>query len=1158
MGTVMDAGSTPAGLATKTGPGRPDCLRGAGWMLGLAVSAWMSAAVSFHARAEDIGIDFFERNVRPILAEHCLGCHGSGPAAPKGGLRLDTKAGWQAGGGHGPAVVPGKPSESLVFKAVRREPGVEAMPPAGEGRRPLTLQEVGAIESWIAMGAPDPREGAAVVRKADPSGHWAFQRPVDPPRPEVRDASWPRRELDFHVLAGLERKDLRPAPEAEGRTWLRRATYDLTGMPPSMEEVGAFLGDREPGAYERAVDRLLASPRFGERWGRWWLDVARYADSKGYVFEEERRYAYSHTYRDWVVRAFNRDLPYDRFLVEQMAGDRLATTEDPWPKAALGFLTLGRRFLNNPNDIIDDRIDVVFRGTQALTVGCARCHDHKSDPIPTADYYSLYGVFASSEEPAEKPLLGANPNPHQAALYEAERAKRQKELSDYRAEQTQVVLRKLRERIGDQLLCAEEARSMDGAATEALARTRSLDPGLISTWKDYLGKSRGETNAVLGPWHALASLGGHDFASRAAGMVDAWSKARDGKVNPWVLEALREAAPTNMAAAAAAFSKAFGLADKAWASAKEASAKAGQPDPPGLDDPAAEALRVILHGPDSPIVTSTRDINRYFETSVAQRSRALVRKLEELDATHPGAPLRAMALVDKASPSEPVVFKRGNPGNHGPRVPRQFLSVLSGPGSRPFTDGSGRLEMARRIASADNPLTARVFVNRVWGQLIGIPLVASVSDFGVRTEPPVHPALMDHLASRFMAQGWGIKDLMRDIVLSATYRQASDPGPDPDAIAAFRRNVSADPANAWHGRMNRKRMDFEGLRDSLLGASGTLDMSIGGQPVEMFESVRSSRRTLYGFIDRQNLPAVLRSFDFANPDATVARRFQTTVPQQALFMLNNGFVAEAARAAARASAGARDGGGPLDVARVRWLYRACFQREPDAEEIRTALMFVAAQGKAVPEPRPAATWTHGTGRWNDTALRLEAFAAFPIFKDKEARWQASKEFPGEGQIGFAYLGASRGHPGRSKEVSVVRRWTAPSALEVEVSGELSHASKSGDGVEAIVVSGSRGILGRWRVHHGKVSTTTPPFSVQRGEVIDFVVVPVGTDDSDTFDWAPALRSAASQGGPWAGMGIRSWEAQRDFRGPATDPAPLDAWGRYAQVLLSSNEFVFID
>lgn len=1119
----------------------------------VAIGAW-----AFGLRAADGGLEFFEQRVRPVLAEHCAGCHGSGLGQPKGGLRLDGKAGWEKGGANGPAIVPGKPAESLLVRAVRREPGVKAMPPEGEGRRPLSAEEARALEEWVAMGAPDPRDERPLVKGGDPGRHWAFQRPRPPVRPAVRDLAWPRGDLDFHVLAGLERQGLRPMSEADRRTWMRRVTFDLTGLPPTMEEVEGFEKDIHDGAHERVVDRLLASPRFGERWGRWWLDVARYADSKGYVFEEERRYAYSHTYRDWVVRAFNRDLGYDRFLMEQIAGDRLATPEDPWPMAALGFLTLGRRFLNNQNDIIDDRIDVVFRGTQALTVGCARCHDHKSDPIPTTDYYGLHGVFASSEEPGEKPLLGPNPNPHRAAEYEVEKKKRERELADYRAEQTAGVLRRLRERVGEQMLTAEETRSLDGSATESAARQRSLDPGLISAWKDYLGRSRGEPRGVFMAWHAMAGLGTNDFAGAARRKLEEWSGASGAGVNEWVMKALVETAPTNMAAVAAAYGRAFGRADKAWDEAREEAKKAGKPGPAALSDAAAEALRVVLHGAESPIVTATRDINRYFEVAVAQKSRALARKVEELDATHPGAPLRAMAILDKAVAVEPVVFKRGNPGSHGPRVPRQFLSAVAVPGAAPFKDGSGRLELARLIASPDNPLTARVFVNRVWGQLVGQPLVSAVADFGTRTEPPLNPALLDHLAVGFVRDGWSMKALARRIVLSATYRQASGPGSPAEMAVVFERNVAIDPANAWNWRMNRKRMDFEGLRDAILFASGRLDHAIGGQPVAMFESMDSPRRTLYGFIDRQNLPGILRSFDFANPDTSVARRFQTTVPQQSLFMLNHGFVAESARAAARASAGSLKGDGDEASARVRALYRALFQRMPDAEELRAGLMFVAGQGRVEPERRPAATWSQGTGRWAAAAGRVEGFAPFKVYKDKDARWQSEDAFPAKGKAGHAFLKARGGHPGRDESVAVVRRWTAPVACDVEVDGEVSHPSEKGDGVEAVVVSSRRGVLGRWAVQHGRARAAVESFRVERGEVIDFVVMPRQSDDSDSFEWSPVVRETPEAGVGAAGIGVRSWEVARDFRGPATDPAPLDAWARYAQVLLAANEFVFID
>ena len=738
----------------------------------IVVVATMGFVVARAADPDPAQADFFEKKIRPLLADHCYECHGRKPDTLKGSLRLDTRAGLAKGGATGPALVAGKPEESLLYLAVQgKAQDLERMPPKKADKPPLSTAQIADLAAWIRAGAVDPRTDAPPA-PGDPALHWAFRKPVPPPLPAVRDPAWPRRDLDRFVLARLEEKGLAPTPEADRRTLLRRATHDLTGLPPTPAEMDAFLADTAPDAYERAVDRLLNSPRYGECWGRHWLDVARYADSKGYVFEEERRYAYAYTYRDWVVSALNHDLPYDQFLVAQIAGDQLATREDPWPMAAQGFLTLGRRFLNNETDIIDDRLDVVFRGTQGLTIGCARCHDHKFDPIPTADYYSLYGVFASSHEPADKPLLGPNPDPTQAAAYALEHAKRENELSEFRTTKTEEVATSLRQRVGEYLATAQESMALDGAQSESLSRTRKLDPGLVAAWKSRLEKWRGETNAVFAPWFALAGIGTNGFPAAAKARIASLSPLPDNRA---ILAALADRSPTNFNDVTRIYGEVFQRADAAWRDAQAAATKAAKPAPTALADPGLESIRRVVQGPDSPIHEAIRGVDRFFDTPTAQKSRALRRKIEELEATHPGAPLRAMALLDNSAPVEPVVFKRGNPGNHGPKVPRQFLGLVSSETRKPFANGSGRLELARAIASRDNPLTARVFVNRVWLQHFGAPLVRTPSDFGLRSDPPVHPELLDHLAVRFMRQGWSIKALHRDILCSATYRQASDP-----------------------------------------------------------------------------------------------------------------------------------------------------------------------------------------------------------------------------------------------------------------------------------------------------------------------------------------------------------------------------------------------
>ncbi len=907
--------------------------------LGVSLLAVLSLETASAAALPAEQVEFFENKIRPLLAEKCYSCHSAKAKSVKGNLRLDLRSGIQKGGASGPVLVPGKPEDSLLIQSIKgAAKDLDRMPPKGDG---LTPAEIADLTHWVRSGAADPRDDSTVVRPQD--SHWAFQRPVAPPIPELQaKAQESLSPLDRLVRAKLEKAGLQSMPKADRRTLLRRITYDLTGLPATPAEMEAFVSDPSPAAYANAIDRLLASPRYGERWGRHWLDVARYADSKGYVFEEERRYAYAYTYRDWVVRAINEDLPYDRFLVAQIAGDQIATKENPWPMAAQGFLTLGRRFLNNNTDIIDDRIDVICRGTMGLTVACARCHDHKFDPIPTEDYYSLYGILDSSQEPSEKPLLGPNPNPFLAAKYAEEHQRRENELAKYRADRTEEILAKLRSQIGEYLRTAQESMALDGGKAEELARTRSLDPGLANAWKSRIESWKAAPHRVFGPWTALAALPAAGFTNQARSWIDSHlAPGAQPTVNPLVAEALRAHPPQSLEDLSKQYQSVFQRVDADWTNQVQTAKAQSQPLPKALANPDAEELRQVLYAANSPIQESVGGIDRFFATPVAQKTRALRRKIEELEATDPGAPLRAMALLDKPNPVEPVVFKRGNPGNHGPRVPRQFLEVVSGSKRKPFTKGSGRLELAEAIASRDNPLTARVLVNRVWALHFGAPLVRTPGDFGVRSDPPTHPELLDHLAVWFMDHGWSLKALHRYLLLSATYQQASDPGSDPAVRAAFAKNETIDSSNQDLWRMNRKRADFEALRDSLLAASGSLDGTVGGQPVTVFEGAGVPRRTLYGFIDRQNLPGLLRAFDFASPDSTAPMRFQTTVPQQALFLLNSPFMAARAREFVSQPAVAS---AATPEEKLERMYQVAFQRRPADTERALGREFLKRSG----------------------------------------------------------------------------------------------------------------------------------------------------------------------------------------------------------------------
>src|SRR5579885_560826 len=415
-------------------------------LLALAALGLPAAAEPAKPATPAEAAEFFEKRVRPVLVENCQACHGD--KKQRGGLRLDSRAALLKGGENGPAVAPGDPGKSRLIQAVRHA-GDLKMPP----KKQLPAEAVEALAAWVKMGAPWPEtpqaaQGDPLSPAAARDRHWAFRPVRKPVLPAVRHEGWVRTPVDRFILARLEEKGHRPAPPADRRTLLRRITFDLIGLPPTPEEVDAFLNDPSPDAYEKVVDRLLASPHYGERWGRHWLDVARYADTKGYVFTDERRFPFSYTYRDWVIRSLNEDLPYDQFVLQQLAADQLLPLtlssppaaggegrvggDDKRSLAAMGFLTLGRRFLNNPHDIIDDRIDVVCRGLMGLTVACARCHDHKYDPISQKDYYALYGVFASSVEPKELPVL-MEPTPSPAyRAYEKELAVLQKAVDDYR------------------------------------------------------------------------------------------------------------------------------------------------------------------------------------------------------------------------------------------------------------------------------------------------------------------------------------------------------------------------------------------------------------------------------------------------------------------------------------------------------------------------------------------------------------------------------------------------------------------------------------------------------------------------------------------------------------------------------------------------------
>ena len=768
-------------------------------------------------------VEFFERYVRPVLAETCYECHSATARKLRGKLLLDSQAGIAKGGESGPVLVPGNVEKSRLIQAIRWTDPDLAMPPKGK----LTPQQIEKLEQWVKMGAPDPRTGPAPKSPAAAKTHdleagrawWAF-RPFAPMAlPHVEQQTWPLKQVDRFVLRELEAKRLSPSPEADPRTLIERAFLDLTGLRPSYEQAESFARNPTDAAYAQIVEHLLASPQYGQRWGRYWLDVARYGDDNPTTEATNPPYPFAWRYRDWVIDAVSRDVPYDRFVTLQLAADLMPNVPRS-DLAATGFLGAGPVYHKDARlsrDVIenlymedwDERVDVVSRGILGLTVACARCHDHKFDPITSRDYYALAGVFASTAA-APRPIAEVDPKAEASFMIAAHR-------------------------LFHLSYAANLLRSEPGSRPKESRKKAESFTAELNKIEDEIAGLRDQYPGL----HAYLAV---------------YDKRQPGS----------------------------------------------EPQP------AKQPKKRGAAGSAEPFVHSVFDAGTW------------------VDGTDPDI---TMLDVKPGEPRNLRVLPGGNVANPGEVAPRGFLAVLTKRRSRFRIMKPGRLELAEKIFTDAAPLAARVIVNRVWGWHFGKPLVDTPSDFGAQGEKPTHPQLLDDLAARFVASGWSLKWLHREIMLSATYRQASRPRPDAARI---------DPANRLLWRMNPRRLDIEAYRDCILQATGTLDVRLGGPPTNLDDSA-NKRRTVYARISRGRTNSLLQLYGFPEPTMHSPGRQTTTTPLQQLFVMNSTFLRDQAVALSESVSKESD-----RHATVRAMYRKVLARDPSAREFALADAFLAA------------------------------------------------------------------------------------------------------------------------------------------------------------------------------------------------------------------------
>lgn len=897
-------------------------------------------------------VAFFEKQIRPVLVEHCYPCHG--PEVQEGGLRLDSRHGWAKGGDSGPAIVPGKPDASRLLQAIRYENPDLQMPP--DGRLPADV--LADFARWIERGAVDPRDEAPPADEAGldleaARAHWAYQSVERPAVPEVARATWPVNAIDAFVLHKLEERGFLPAPEAPGQVLLRRLYFDLVGLPPPVEELAEFAGECSEDAYERLVDRLLASPRYGERWGRHWLDVVRFGESltlRGFILEDAWRY------RDYVIESFNLDRPFDQFIREQIAGDLLPAegiSQQQRQLVATTFLMLGNHNLEEQDkaqldmDVIDEQLEAIGRAFLAQTIGCARCHDHKFDPISTREYYAMAAILrgVQSLEHANVSQWLALPLPLPA--------------------ETENMLREF-----EQKIASLEAQVQDRKA--ALARLERSAPGstpVVVAVDSLAGVVIDDAQAKrVGTWQFS------QYSKRYVG--EGYIHDQNSEKGAKTLTFHPDALPAGQYEVRLAYTpgenRATNVPVTVFCADGEFTIVVNQQLEPAVDGHFVSLGRyrfeangqgfvlISNEGTNGHVIADavqflpvehagSQTASSVEDSSEVQTLRAeLARLQQELERVRMAAPRRptVMSVRELGTVPEMHVCIRGNVHNLGEAVVRGFPQAIGphAPVDLPANQ-SGRAELAEWLASPANPLTARVYVNRVWHWLFGRGLVRTTDNFGTMGERPTHPELLDYLTAEFIDHGWSTKWLVRQIVCSRTYRQSAV---GEEALMA------ADPENLLWGRARRRRLEAECLRDAMLSAAGTLQFEMYGRTIrpgtvsDYGYQDRSTRRSVYVPVLRNALPEIFEVFDFADPSVPTGERNVSTVAQQSLFMMNHPFVREQAQSAA-----VRLLAEPVsdDEQRLRLAFLRVLGREPRAGETLAVLGYLrsAVEGGASPQ-----------------------------------------------------------------------------------------------------------------------------------------------------------------------------------------------------------------